>query len=126
PFHRQGLPRAVRDADPQAGRGHPRPQPPGGRCADAPEPSGRGLHRDQVIEEMSKGLIARKLGMTQLFNPDGTVSAVTVLEAGPCRVVGLRTVEKDGYAAAQIGFGEIEAKRVTKPVAGGFKKAGVD
>jgi large subunit ribosomal protein L3 len=75
---------------------------------------------------MTKGLIARKLGMTQLFNPDGTVSAVTVLEAGPCRVVGLRTVEKDGYAAAQIGFGEIATKRVTKPVAGGFKKAGVD
>lgn len=75
---------------------------------------------------MSKGLIARKLGMTQLFNADGTVSAVTVLEAGPCRVVGLRTVERDGYAAAQIGFGEIDAKRVTKPVAGGFKKAGVD
>jgi large subunit ribosomal protein L3 len=75
---------------------------------------------------MAKGLIARKLGMTQLFNPDGTVSAVTVLEAGPCRVVGLRTVEKDGYAAAQIGFGEIAEKRVTKPVAGGFKKAGVD
>src|SRR6266849_3401732 len=51
-----------------------------------------------------KGLLARKLGMTQLFNADGTTSAVTVLEAGPCRVLGLRTTEKDGYAAARIAF----------------------
>jgi large subunit ribosomal protein L3 len=73
-----------------------------------------------------KGLIARKVGMTQMFNADGTLSAVTVLEAGPCRVLGLRTVEKDGYAAAQLAFGAIAPKRVTKPVAGLFKKAGVD
>src|SRR5947209_11756486 len=73
-----------------------------------------------------KGLLARKLGMAQLFNADGTTSAVTVLEAGPCRVLGLRTVEKDGYAAAQLAFGEVVAKRVTKPVAGAFKKAGID
>jgi large subunit ribosomal protein L3 len=72
-----------------------------------------------------RGLLARKVGMTQLFNADGTVSAVTVLEAGPCRVLGLRTVEKDGYAAAQIAFGDIKESRVTKPVAGGFKKAGI-
>ncbi len=63
--------------------------------------------------------------MTQLFNADGTVSAVTVLEAGPCRVLGLRTVEKDGYAAAQIAFGGIKENKVTRPVAGIFKKAGV-
>ena len=74
----------------------------------------------------TKGLLARKVGMTQLFNADGTVSAVTVLEAGPCRVLGLRTVEKDGYAAAQIAFGAIAERKVTKPVAGGFKKAGID
>jgi large subunit ribosomal protein L3 len=74
----------------------------------------------------AKGLLARKLGMTQLFNPDGTLSAVTVLEAGPCRVLGLRTVEKDGYAAARIGFGEARKAAVTKPLAGEFKKAGVD
>ena len=73
----------------------------------------------------TRGLLARKVGMTQLFNADGTVSAVTVLEAGPCRVLGLRTVEKDGYAAAQIAFGAIKENRVTKPVAGIFKKAGV-
>lgn len=74
----------------------------------------------------TKGLLARKVGMTQLFNADGTVSAVTVLEAGPCRVLGLRTVEKDGYAAAQIAFGAIAERKVTKPVAGAFKKAGID
>jgi large subunit ribosomal protein L3 len=73
-----------------------------------------------------KGLLARKLGMTQLFNPDGTTSAVTVLEAGPCKVVGLRTTEKDGYTAARIAF-EIEPdKKFTKPQLGEFKKAGVE
>src|SRR5437764_830469 len=75
---------------------------------------------------MPKGLLARKLGMTQLFNSDGTVSAVTVLEAGPCRVLGLRTVEKDGYAAAQLAFGQVAEKKLTQPVAGAFKKARLD
>jgi large subunit ribosomal protein L3 len=73
-----------------------------------------------------KGLLARKLGMTQLFNPDGTTSAVTVLEAGPCKVLGLRTTEKDGYTAARIAF-EIEPdKKFTKPELGVFKKAGIE
>src|ERR671934_936422 len=72
---------------------------------------------------MAKGLLARKVGMTQLFNPDGTLSAVTVLEAGPCRVLGLRTVEKDGYAAARLAFGPVAEGKVTKPVLGEFKKA---
>jgi large subunit ribosomal protein L3 len=75
---------------------------------------------------MAKGLLARKLGTTQLFNPDGTLSAVTVLEAGPCRVLGLRTVEKDGYAAARLAFEPVAEAKVTKPVLGEFKKAGVD
>jgi large subunit ribosomal protein L3 len=74
---------------------------------------------------MPKGLLARKVGMMQVFNADGTLSAVTVLEAGPCKVLGLRTVEKDGYAAAQLTFGRVEEKRLTKPVLGAFKKAGV-
>lgn len=74
---------------------------------------------------MSKGILARKLGMTQLFNPDGTLSAVTVLEAGPCHVLGLRTVEKDGYSAARLAFGVAKESRVTKPELGEFKKAGV-
>jgi len=73
-----------------------------------------------------KGLLARKLGMTQLFNADGTTSAVTVLEAGPCRVLGLRTTEKDGYAAARIAFEAVPEKSLTRGVAGNYKKAGVD
>ena len=59
-----------------------------------------------------KGLLARKLGMTQMFNADGTVSAVTVLEAGPCRVLGLRTPEKDGYAAVRLAFDPLPAGKV--------------
>jgi large subunit ribosomal protein L3 len=73
-----------------------------------------------------KGLLARKLGMSQLFNEDGTVSAVTVLEAGPCRVLGLRTKEKDGYEAAQIAFEAVDAKKLNQPRIGAFKKAGID
>jgi large subunit ribosomal protein L3 len=73
-----------------------------------------------------KGLLARKLGMTQLFNEDGTTSAVTVLEAGPCRVLGLRTAEKDGYSAARIAFEAVPAKKLTKPLQGEFKKSGVE
>jgi large subunit ribosomal protein L3 len=75
---------------------------------------------------MAKGLLARKLGMTQLFNADGTLSAVTVLEAGPCRVLGLRTVEKDGYSAVRLAFDAVAESAVTKPRAGEFKKAGID
>jgi large subunit ribosomal protein L3 len=73
-----------------------------------------------------KGLLARKLGMTQVFRPDGTLSAVTVLEAGPCRVLGLRTAERDGYSAARLAFGSIAAKKLNKPLAGEFKAAGVE
>jgi large subunit ribosomal protein L3 len=74
---------------------------------------------------MTKGILARKLGTTQLFNPDGTLSAVTVLEAGPCRVLGLRTADKDGYSAARLAFGTAKESRVTKPRLGEFKKAGI-
>ena len=73
-----------------------------------------------------KGLLAKKLGMTQLFNADGTLSAVTVLEAGPCRVLGLRTTEKDGYAAARLAFGAVKPARVTSPVKGEYAKAGLE
>ena len=73
-----------------------------------------------------KGLLARKVGMAQVFNDDGTLSAVTVLEAGPCRVLGLRTQEKDGYVAVRLAFQPVSAKRMTKPVLGEFKKAGVE
>ena len=73
-----------------------------------------------------KGLLAKKLGMTQLFNPDGTTSAVTVLEAGPCKVLGLRTTEKDGYAAARIAFLAVDEKKLSEPRKGEFKKAGLE
>jgi large subunit ribosomal protein L3 len=73
-----------------------------------------------------KGLLARKLGMTQLFRPDGTLSAVTVLEAGPCRVLGLRTPERDGYTAARLAFDPVDARKLTKPRAGEFKAAGIN
>lgn len=73
-----------------------------------------------------KGLLAKKLGMTQLFNPDGTTTAVTVLEAGPCRVLGLRTSEKDGYAAARIAFDVVPERKLTKAEVGMFKKASLE
>src|SRR4030088_2377597 len=73
-----------------------------------------------------KGLLARKLGMTQLFHADGTTSAVTVLEAGPCKVLGLRTTEKDGYSAARIAFEVAPERKFTKPELGEFKKAGFE
>ncbi|MBC7195730.1 50S ribosomal protein L3 [Deferribacteraceae bacterium V6Fe1] len=72
---------------------------------------------------MFKGIIGKKVGMTQIFMSDGTVIPVTVVEAGPCVVVQKKTVETDGYNALQLGFGKIlKAKKVNKPMAGHFKK----
>jgi large subunit ribosomal protein L3 len=73
----------------------------------------------------TKGLLAKKIGMTQVFTEKGELLPVTVLEAGPCVVIALRAIQKDGYGAVQLGFGEAKAKQLTKPVAGHFKKAGV-
>lgn len=73
-----------------------------------------------------KAILGKKIGMTQIFTPDGTVIPVTVVKAGPCVVVQKKTAETDGYDALQIGFGDIKAKNVNKPSAGHFKKAGVD
>ncbi|MBO0704193.1 MAG: 50S ribosomal protein L3 [Candidatus Dormibacteraeota bacterium] len=73
-----------------------------------------------------KGLLARKVGMTQVFNTDGTVSAVTVLEAGPCRVLGLRTEDRHGYEGARLAFEEVGRRKVTKPVGGEFRAAGLE
>lgn len=70
---------------------------------------------------MKKAILARKLGMTQIFADNGTVIPVTVLEAGPCLVVQKKTKEKDGYAALQLGFGEAKIRLVNKPRAGHFK-----
>lgn len=74
---------------------------------------------------MKKGLIGKKIGMTQLFDEKGKVIPVTVVEAGPCTVVQKKTVENDGYAAVQIGFGDVKVQRVNKPLAGHFKKSDV-
>ncbi|GAC1479998.1 MAG: 50S ribosomal protein L3 [Candidatus Dormibacteria bacterium] len=73
----------------------------------------------------TKGLLARKIGMTQVFTESGELLPVTVLEAGPCTVVGLRAMPKHGYGAVQLGFGEVSEKRMTRPALGHFKKAGV-
>lgn len=69
------------------------------------------------------GLIGRKLGMTQIPTKDGSMTAVTVIEAGPCTVLQGKTVEKDRYNAIKVGFGEVPAKKLKKPLLGEFKKA---
>ena len=74
---------------------------------------------------MQKGLIGKKIGMTQLFDENGKVIPVTVLEVGPCAVVQKKTNEKDGYEAVQLGFGDMKANRVNKPMKGHFAKADV-
>jgi len=70
-------------------------------------------------------ILGRKRGMTQLFAEDGTVTGVTVVEAGPCTVTQIRTSERDGYHAVQLGYGEVSDKRAAKPQLGQFKKSGV-
>ncbi|SFN02774.1 LSU ribosomal protein L3P [Thermodesulforhabdus norvegica] len=72
---------------------------------------------------MIRGLIGRKLGMTQVFAEDGSVVPVTVLEVGPCVVTQVKTVDRDGYQAVQLGFGVKKAKNVTRPLQGHMKKA---
>lgn len=74
---------------------------------------------------MKKGILGKKLGMTQVFAEDGTVIPVTVVEAGPCVVTQIKTEEKDGYNAVQLGFEDIREKLVNKPLKGHFDKAGV-
>ncbi|MBE5756789.1 MAG: 50S ribosomal protein L3 [Clostridiales bacterium] len=74
---------------------------------------------------MNKAIIGKKLGMTQLFAPDGTVIPVTVVEAGPCPIVQVKSLERDGYTAIKLGFDETNEKNLSKPAMGQFKKAGV-
>ena len=74
---------------------------------------------------MKKAILAKKVGMTQIFNEAGELVPVTVLQAGPCVVTQVKTVENDGYAAVQVGFEDIREKLVNKPVKGMFDKAGV-
>ena len=74
---------------------------------------------------MKKSILAKKVGMTQIFNEDGVLTPVTVLQAGPCVVTQIKTAEKDGYDAVQVGFEDIREKLVTKGEMGVFNKAGV-
>lgn len=74
---------------------------------------------------MNKAIIGRKIGMSQVFDENGKVIPVTVVEAGPCPVVQKKTVEKDGYEALQLGFGTIADKNVNAPVKGHYKKANI-
>lgn len=74
---------------------------------------------------MKKGIIGKKIGMTQIFDEKGNVIPVTVISAGPCVVVQKKTIEKDGYEAVQLGFSEIEDRRLGKPLKGHFEKANV-
>lgn len=71
------------------------------------------------------GILGRKLGMTQIFTEDGKICPVTVVEAGPCCVIQVKTLDNDGYEAAKMCFLEVEEKKLNKPLAGMFKKAGV-
>ena len=74
---------------------------------------------------MNKGLIGKKIGMTQIFDESGKVIPVTVIEAGPCVIAQVKTIETDGYQAIQLGFGDIKEKKLTKPVKGHFTKVNV-
>ncbi len=74
---------------------------------------------------MKKGIIGKKLGMTQIFDENGNVIPVTVIEAGPCVVTQKKTIENDGYEAVQLGFSDIVERKLTKPAKGHFAKAGV-
>jgi large subunit ribosomal protein L3 len=77
-------------------------------------------------EKMVTTILGRKLGMTQVWSEDDKLVPVTVIEAGPCVVTQVKTAKKDGYDAVQIGFGEIAERKVNKPMAGHFEKAGVE
>ena len=74
---------------------------------------------------MTKGILATKIGMTQIFNEDGILTPVTVLQAGPCYVTQIKTIENDGYEAVQVGFKETREKLINKPAKGHLAKAGV-
>ena len=74
---------------------------------------------------MQKGIVGKKLGMTQLFDANGNVVPVTVIEAGPCVISQKKTIENDGYEAVQIGYGDLKANKVNKPMKGHFAKGDV-
>jgi large subunit ribosomal protein L3 len=77
------------------------------------------------MSKQRKGVLGEKLGMTQVFDDEGRIVPVTVVQAGPCVVTRVRTPDADGYSAVQLGFGQIDPRKVNKPRAGNFAKAGV-
>ena len=79
----------------------------------------------QETNEMLKGLIGKKVGMTQIFDDDGLAVPVTLIEAGPCYVTQLRLPEQDGYSAVQLGFGEVKPKRLTGGQLGHLKRSSI-
>jgi len=83
------------------------------------------LSQKTEVQRMPKGILGKKVGMTQIFTDKGLAIPVTVIEAGPCIVIQKKTPEKDGYSAIQIGFGEKRERLFTKPLAGHFTKAGI-
>ena len=87
----------------------------------------QGLTTTELLgTEMVTTILGKKLGMTQVWTEDGNLLPVTVIEAGPCVVTQVKTVDRDGYDAVQIGFGDIKENRVNKPMAGHFAAAGVE
>ena len=78
-----------------------------------------------MSDNQMKGILGKKVGMTQIFDEDNRVIPVTVVEAGPCVVTQIRTEEIDGYTAIQIAYGDIDPRKAKKPQAGHYKKAGV-
>ena len=78
-----------------------------------------------IADKTVKGVLGKKLGMTQVWDADNRLIPVTVIEAGPCVVTQVRNADNDGYAAVQIAFGAIDPRKVTKPLTGHFEKAGV-
>jgi len=77
------------------------------------------------MSKQRKGVLGEKLGMTQVFDDEGRIVPVTVVQAGPCVVTRVRTPDADGYSAVQLGFGQIDPRKVNKPTAGHYEKAGV-
>ena len=75
---------------------------------------------------MSIGILGRKLGMTQIYNEEGHAVPVTVVEAGPCPVIDIKTMDRNGYSSVTLGFGELKAHKVTKPIKGFFEKIQMD
>src|SRR5262249_48010895 len=113
PVQGQGLARALRGAHAQAPHRHPQPDAEDDRPAHAARSPGRRRYRNQTV--MAKGILGRKLGMTQVFDPEtGAVTPVTVIEAGPCPVVQVKTAAVDGYDAVQLAFEPVAERKLSK------------